>query len=173
MTGIWRGMGTGEKFGVVIVCAFVPSFLFMDLTVDEPGTSFVAIIAYLALLLCFGVAAVWWIFIGGNEHSGLIRNLADRFLPLAALVAVLCFVAIYADFKAAAFARDNAELLSGPPYPKAVIYAEGIPDGGTAIIASPDRDPTTFSARTAHALVGESIRDCDRLDERLWKCDFD
>ncbi|GAB5351217.1 hypothetical protein [Qipengyuania sp. 483] len=73
--------------------------------------------------------------------------------------------------KIRAFATRNDHQLSGPA-PKSVIYFEGIPDGGTAVIRSPNQNPTAFTPEKSLELVNGNLTSCDRLDDRDWICTF-
>lgn len=172
---IWKNLGTGERYALIILFGF--GLLLGCPPHETDGAAalvrnLLGLLAFVILFLCLGAGAVLMLFIGGQGFASRWRAIGDRILPVAALMTVLAFVSYSADRAVAAFARDHAEELS-PPYPSAAIYAADIPDGGTAILASPGRNPETFSSRQGLVLTeGGNIRSCDKIDARLWKCSF-
>lgn len=130
----------------------------------------------LIALVLFGlvVAAVVALFTRSEAGSTKLRWF-DRLLPAITLVVsgvLVSFLDTAASrHHALAFAADHAEDLAGPA-PQGVLYFEGIPDGGTAIIASPGRDPMTYPAKVRFRLTNGNMRSCRKLDEKLWLCAF-
>lgn len=71
-----------------------------------------------------------------------------------------------------AFAALHERELAGTP-PRAVLYSEGIPDGGIAIVRSPGRNPEGFTQTVMLDLTGERIKSCEPVSDIDWACHFD
>lgn len=127
-------------------------------------------IAFLSLFVGAGVA-----LFTRPEHASEHMCTVERFLP--AVVLILSLGVLNMLFKqdsrdaALAFATEHRSELAGPA-PQSVIYTEGIPDGGSAIVASPDRNPMTYAARVRFELTNGNMTSCEPLDGQLWVCQF-
>jgi hypothetical protein len=110
-----------------------------------------------------------------TDHSRP-RQVVGRLLPIAGLTLSVSLTLAISNQRSQAhkmtFIAKNEALLSGD-VPKAVIYSEGMPDGGYAVVRSPDANPTKFSQSQMIALTGERIKSCERLSARDWFCHFD
>ena len=99
-----------------------------------------------------------------------------RILPLTTLVVaiLLSSVAIgtLSNLQKKAFADSKNDWLEGPR-PRAVVYRQGIPDGGIAIVRSPGRNPEGFSQAVMLQLTGERIKSCEKVSDLDWSCHFD
>lgn len=142
-----------------------------------PGLAPLGIVAFAA-----SATAFLSLFIGAGvalftrpEHASDHTRTAERFLPAAVLVLSLGVMSML--FKqdshnaTLAYATEHRSELSGPA-PQSVIYTEGIPDGGSAIVASPGRNPMTYAARVRFELTNGNMTSCEPLDEQLWVCQF-
>lgn len=96
--------------------------------------------------------------------------------PLVALTVALGGNFVISSYSAMAnarsFAAQHDQELSGDA-PRSVIYSEGIPDGGTAIIRLPGKNPVELPQRTMVDLTGERFKSCKKLDKQDWYCRFD
>lgn len=167
-----------EKLAAGLCVFFGPVFLITYLSRPTDESPIAGLLWNLAWLLAHGIAvliASALMFFRPKQSGSDRRDLIGRFLPLAALLvtffgASMVVQQIWMD-KMRAFATRNDHLLSGTA-PKSVIYFEGIPDGGTAVIRSPNQNPTEFTPEKSLELVNGNLTSCDRLDDRDWVCVF-
>ena len=167
-----------EKFAAGLFVIFGPVFLVTYLSRPTDESPIAGLLWTLAWLLAHGIAvliASALMFVRPKQSGSDRRDLIGRFLPLAALLvtflgASMVVQQIWTD-KMRAFATRNDHQLTGTA-PKSVIYFEGIPDGGTAIIRSPNQNPTEFTPERSLELVNGNLTSCDRLDDRDWVCTF-
>lgn len=103
-------------------------------------------------------------------------GIGERLAPLVSLTAAIAIAyglsVELARAERKSFARAHSTELGGTP-PQAVIYSEGIPEGGIAIVRLPGQNPETLPQTTMVRLTGERIKDCHPLDEDDWFCTFD
>ncbi|MBH9538052.1 hypothetical protein [Novosphingopyxis sp. YJ-S2-01] len=125
--------------------------------------------------LCGAIVAIAALVLGDARPAQAQRRWLSRSLPLLSLMGTALLLwgisSLISDRARLSFAEANNHVLEGPP-PKAAIYSQGIPDGGTAIIRSPGRDPESFDGNTSYQLVGGNIRSCERMNARDWFCIF-
>ena len=125
--------------------------------------------------LCGAIVAIAALIQGDARPAQAQRRWLSRSLTLLSLMGTALLLwgisSLISDRARLSFAEANNHLLEGPP-PKAAIYSQGIPDGGTAIVRSPGRDPESFDETTSYQLVGGSIRSCERMIARDWFCIF-
>ena len=173
---MWNSMNSHRKWALAIVLILFGVSALLAIQ-DRPQNPFEAIpgalLSALAMLIV-SVAAVCTLFVPADTETGKLRIL-DRFLPAIALIASVALLSFidgrHSRYDALAFATDHADDLAGPP-PQSVPHFQGIPDGGSAIIASPGRNPMTFSAKTRLRLTNGDMHSCRKLDEKLWLCGF-
>ena len=176
-----RPLTFNEKFAVVLLVLFFPVYLLgsVALNVQAGGEFFASLIwhgAWLIIALIAFCAAVATIFLKPDRHHSNFRMGLGRLLPVAALIiAVLLNSVVYDAFtkrQMQMFAKSHSEELVGPS-PRAVVYREGIPDGGIAIVRSPGRNPEGFTQGVMIALTGERIKSCKPISSSDWSCHFD
>lgn len=172
-----RALTFNEKLAAVLFILFGPIHLIANsLTTSNLFGSLASLLFWLVaffIALCVALATV---FFKPNSSGSNLRDWVGRLLPLV----VLIITSIGANFisqemierNMKSFANQNEQLLSGTP-PRSVIYVDGVPDGGIAIIRSPLSNPTGFTQREMVELTGERIKSCNRLDDRDWACRFD
>ena len=173
-----------EKFAAGLFVLFCPVFVVAAallypvtvLTSDEFVTLLLwqicwSIIGFLAF--CATVATV---FFKPDFHPSRLRMNIGRILPITALIVAVILgsvaVAAITNHQLRAIADQNTHALAGTP-PRAVIFREGIPDGGYAIVRSPGRNPETFTQTVMIDLTGERIKSCQQVSEIDWSCKFD
>jgi hypothetical protein len=170
-----------EKLGLGIFVLFVPAYFLaaaiLNIVPQQRTTSGVVwLLAWGIITLIGVVVAVASVFFTPEPHPSELRRTLGRFAPLLALTIALSINFLLSDFAGnrdkIAFAAAHAADLRGPP-PRAVIYSRGIPDGGNAIIRSPDANPERFPQGKMVDLTGERIRWCKKLNDELWSCNFD
>lgn len=184
MTRYLRPFTFNEKFAGGLLVLFVPVYLvgavsLLKVRVDS-GQLFTALplwqLAWLLIALLAAVAALATLFLRPDHHPSHLRMNLGRILPLAALIlAGLSSTAIldaFAKREMRAFAQLHSAHLAGPP-PRAVIYREGIPDGGVAVVRSPGRNPESLPQAAMIDLTGERIKSCEPLSETDWSCHYD
>ncbi|GAB5347342.1 hypothetical protein [Alteriqipengyuania sp. 357] len=142
---------------------------------QDATVTLVALLVMAFVLLVLAVAALVALFTRSTSSSPMTR-LADRFLPVVVLAISLVILngIIQHQLRASklAFVADHRSEFAGPS-PSAVVYAEGIPDGGEAIVKLPGRNPESLSQAVMVDLTGERIQSCTRLDDAFWACHFD
>lgn len=170
-----------EKLGAAIFVLFVPAYFLvaglLSIVPEQRSISGIAWMLVWAVVALIGVAvAVASVFLEPEPHPSALRRTLGRFAPLLGLTTAISVNFLVSDFLGdrdkIAFAAAHAAELGGPP-PRAVIYSQGVPDGGNAIIRSPRQNPQEFSQSVMLDLTGERIRWCERLNEELWSCGFD
>lgn len=128
------------------------------------------LIAMLTLIIGAGVA----LFTKPAQTSDRTWT-AERFLPAVVLVLSLGVMSMLmrqdSRDAALAFAVEHRREFTGPA-PQSVVYSEGIPDGGTAIIASPGRNPMAYPTHVRFKLTNGNMTSCEPLDEQFWLCQF-
>lgn len=173
-----------EKFAVGLLALFCPVYLIAAVLLAP--TSVLTGADFSALLLwhiCWAViavvalcAAVATIFLKPAFHPARLRLHAGRTLPLAGLLAGIVLGSVAMDTistrQQRTFADQNENALAGIA-PRAVVYRQGVPDGGIAIVRSPKRNPEGFTQATMIELTGERIKSCQRISETDWSCHFD
>lgn len=173
-----------EKFAAVLLVLFFPVYIVTAVAL-HPGSVITA--------QDFGAFLFWkiaWFFLGAiavctaivtlfskpSYHPSLWRMHIGRVLPLVALiVATLLSFAVdeaIAMRKMRNFAQLHDKELAGDP-PRAVVYREGIPDGGVAIVRLPGRNPERLGQGVMVDLTGERIRSCRPISNSDWSCHFD
>jgi hypothetical protein len=179
-----RSYTFNEKFAAGLLVLFFPIYVTgaavlgpdSVLTSDDLGRLLLWQIAWWIIAFVAFCAATAIIFFKPDHHPSRLRMHIGRILPLSALVVamLLSSVAIDAlsDRRKQAFARLHSVELAGPP-PRAVVYREGIPDGGIAIVRSPGRNPEGFAQAIMIDLTGERIKSCEPVSDRDWSCHFD
>tara|TARA_B100001057_G_C22734909_1_gene905399 strand:+ start:140 stop:670 length:531 start_codon:yes stop_codon:yes gene_type:complete len=172
-----RTLTFNEKLAAVLFILFGPIHLIANsLTTSNLFGSLASLLFWLVAFFIAVCVALATVFLRPNSSGSYLRDWIGRILPLA----VLLITAIGVNFigqertkrNMKSFANQNERLLSGTP-PRSVIYVEGVPDGGIAIIRSPLRNPTGFTQSEMVELTGERIKSCDQLDARDWACRFD
>ena len=168
-------MNFHRKWALAIVA--VSAGVYAMARLPDPGFSpvgvFTAVVSAIAILSLFVGAGVA-LFTRPTQTSDRMRTV-ERFLP--AVVLVLCLgvmsmlVRQHNRDAVLEFAAKHGSELAGPA-PQGVIYTEGIPDGGTAIVASPGRDPMTYTARVRFELTNGNMTSCKPVDSKLWLCRF-
>ena len=170
-----------ERLGLGIFVLFVPAYFLAAAILgivpqQRSGSGLLWLLAWAVITLIGVVVAVASVFFRPEPHPSEVRRTLGRFAPLLALSAALSTNFLLSDFVGdrdkRAFAAARAADLRGPP-PRAVIYSQGIPDGGNAIIRSPDANPERLPQATMVDLTGERIRWCKKLNDELWSCNFD
>ncbi|MCA0977971.1 hypothetical protein LCM19_06305 [Qipengyuania flava] len=167
-----------EKLAAGMFILFGPVFLITRLSYPNFESPIEGLLLALAWLLAHGIAvliAIATVFFRPQRSGSDRRDLIGRFLPLAALLVTVVGASMINEqiwtHKMRTFAARNDHLLSGTA-PKSVIYSEEIPDGGTAVIRSPNQNPTEFTPEKSLELVNGNLTSCDRLDDRDWFCWF-
>lgn len=173
-----------EKFAAGLLVLFGPIYLATAISFgpdsDLLGGSFGAIILWKLswAIIAFVVfcAAIATVFFKPAYQSSHFRMHLGRFLPVMAMGAAMLLSAAALDafsrHQMNAFAKLHESKLAGPP-PRAIVYREGIPDGGIAIIRSPGQNPEGFDHPAMLELTGEPIKSCASLSDRDWVCHFD
>lgn len=173
-----------EKLATGLLVLFCPVYLAASVLLkpDSVRTShdFRAVIIWqiswaIIALLAFCAAAAT-VFFKPAHHASRTRMHLGRILPLSALglATLLSFVVMDAlsIHQKRAFANSHQRELAGEP-PRAVVYREGIPDGGIAIVRSPRRNPEDFRQSVTVDLIGERIKSCESVSETDWACHYD
>ncbi len=167
-----------EKLAAGLFVFFGPVFLITYLLRPTDEAPITGLLWTLVWLLAHGIAfliASALVFFTPKRSGSDRRDLIGRFLPLAALLVTFLGASMVVQQiwlnKMRAFATRNDHQLTGTA-PKSVIYFEGMPDGGTAIIRSPNLNPSAFTPEKSLELVNGNLTSCDRLDDRDWVCTF-
>lgn len=107
---------------------------------------------------------VWWVR-WGDRAAPLLGLIAGLFLTVS--------VGSYLNGQSidALIAEKETELAG--PEPRSIIYSEGIPDGGTVIVRSPDVNPENLPKYVKSKLTPERLKTCKPHDDRHWICRFD
>ena len=171
---------SNEKLAAGLFLVFCPAYLGLDLAIRAAEASIVGsliwLTTWLIALLIAAFVATKAIFARPRWHPSGLRMKVGRVLPSVALfvgVAVSWAATTeLANARMRAFAAEHSHELAGPGA-RAIVYREGVPDGGIAIIRSQNRKPTEFSQALIADLVGERVQSCRRLDDRDWACRFD
>ena len=181
---ILQSYSFNEKFAAALLVLFGPIYLATAVSFGpESGLlerNFGAFILWkiswviiVFVALCAAVAAV---FFKPDYQSSHFRMHLGRVLPLIAMAASMLVSSVALDAfssrQMAAFAKLHESKLAGPT-PRAILYREGIPDGGIAIIRSPGQNPEEFDQPVMLELTGERIKSCTSLSDRDWSCHFD
>lgn len=173
-----------EKFAASLLVLFLPIHLVVAvvlrpgsvLTGDDFGALLLWQIAWSTITFVAFCSATATVFFKPDHHPSRLRMHIGRILPFTTLIVamVLSSVAIgtLSKLQKKAFAELNHEQLAGPQ-PRAVVYRKGVPDGGIAIVRSPDRNPEGFSQRVMLELTGERIKSCEPVSDLDWSCHFD
>lgn len=176
-----RNLTFNEKLGLGIFILFLPAYfvaaaILKSLLQDWRMPFLIWGVAWALITFLGVVVAVASVFLRPDFNPSTVRRNVGRFVPLVSLALTLAInyvvSSVVGDQDKIAFASAHSPELRGPP-PLSVIYSHGIPDGGNAIIRSPDRNPERFAQSTMIELTGERIRSCDRLTDELWSCHFD
>lgn len=176
-----RRLTFNEKLGLGIFILFLPAYFLaaaiLDVVPRHQQMPFLiwgpvwALITFIAV-----VVAVASIVLRPETDPSEIRRTVGRFVPLTSLTLALAInyavLSVIGDRDKIAFGAAHSAELRGTP-PQSVIYSQGIPDGGNAIIRSPNRNPERFAQSMMIELTGERIRLCERLTDELWSCHFD
>ena len=173
-----------EKFSVGLLLLFVPVYLFTAIAL-LPGSVLAAQdfmtlliwqVAWFIIAAIAACTAIATLFFKPDHHPSRPRMQLGRTLPLVSLiVALLLNSAIHGALSTRqlrTFAQLHSEELIGYP-PRAVIYREGMPDGGVAIIRSPGQNPEGLPQRVMKDLTGERIKSCSSINDSDWSCHFD
>lgn len=173
-----------EKFSVGLLVLFVPVYLFTAIAL-LPGSvqaaqDFVTLllwqVAWFIIAAIAACTAIATLFFKPDHHPSRLRMQLGRTLPLVSLiVALLLNSTIHSALSTRqlrTFAQLHSKELIGDP-PRAVIYREGIPDGGVAIIRSPGQNPEGLSRSVMTDLTGERIKTCSAMNDSDWVCHFD
>lgn len=172
---VWRVVSFNMRLGFGLFVFLWASYFGLSVVTLNEGEWFSALLAtFVGLFLC-AVVAIGHLFLPSVKEASLPIMALDRTAPLLGFAAALCSLGVAVEFSSRSahreFAREHAEALAGPSL-KAVIYSEGSPDGGTAIIRSPAVNPESFSSDLSFDLVNGNIRSCDQIDESDWFCRF-
>ena len=176
----FRPLSFNEKTAVAFVGLFVGVRFVaaMILEVGAPREDFMQVAVWslgwgLAALIAFFVA-IAGLFNRLEASVSPARSMLDRLLPMLALIAAFGVTSWLSDVRYAllqrAYADEHRAGLAGSA-PKALIYWEGIPDGGVAIIHS-ETNPEALDALTSSDLVNGDITGCRDLERSLWSCRF-
>ncbi len=168
-----------HRLAIVIFLIFTVGYLAAAQLLDWAGPR-VPLFQLLWILFCafavfvgivIALVAAFW-----KPQATGWNGIGERLAPLLSLAVALAIAyavsAVLASADRKSFARAHSKELAGTP-PQAVIYSEGIPDGGTAIVRLPGRNPETLTQPTMVRLTGERIKDCQLLDQNDWFCSFD
>ena len=173
-----------EKLGAGLLILFGPVYIAAatffgpdsSLAREDFGALFLWHICWAIIIFVTFCTAIATIFFKPDFHSSRLRMLAGRILPITAMVLAMLLSSVVmntiSNREKRAFAYQNEHTLAGTP-PQAVVYREGVPDGGIAIVRSPERNPEYFAQDVMLDLTGEHIRSCQRLSEIDWSCHFD
>ena len=170
-----------HRLAVAIFALFTVGYFGADMLLRAvgwtgPGAALLWLLFWALAFIVTVVVALDALFRGSGTAGSAWGAIIDRGAPLAALLAasaVLYFAStLLARHNQREFARAHSAELAGPP-PQAVIYSEGIPDGGTVIVRLPGRNPETLPQATMVDLSGERLKRCSPLDDRDWFCSFD
>jgi hypothetical protein len=173
-----------EKFAAVLLVLFFPVYVVTAFAL-RPGSVLAA--QDFAAFLFWKIA---WFFLGAiavctatvtlfskpSYHPSHWRMHIGRVFPMLALMVatLLSFAVDNAMFNRQMrnFAQLHDEELAGYS-PRAILYREGIPDGGVANVRLPGRNPEGLNQRTMVELTGERIRSCRPISNSDWSCHFD
>lgn len=168
-----------EKFAAGLLVLFCPIYLAAAVSL-EPSDNLGKLAAWqvawaVITLVAFATAAAT-VFLKPEHHPSRVRMVLGRILPLFAMGVAILLSSFAMDAllsnRMQAFANSHQHELAGKA-PQAVIYLEGIPDGGVAIVRSPGRNPEGFSQAVMIDLTGERIKSCKPLNDTDWACHFD
>lgn len=173
-----------EKLSLGLLVLFFPVYLVAaiallpgSILVAEHFTAFLLWqLAWFVILAIAAVAALATLFFKPDHHPSHLRMHLGRVLPLATLLVALLLNSAIHDALSLRQMRTFAQLhgaeLVGHP-PRAVIYRQGIPDGGVALVRSPGRNPESLPPEVMSKLTGEPIKSCEPISETDWSCHFD
>jgi hypothetical protein len=173
-----------EKFAAVLLALFFPVYVVTAVAL-HPGSvlaaqDFAALLFWKIAWFVLGAIAVCTaivtLFSKPSYHPSHWRMHIGRVLPIAALIVAMLLSFAVDNAMSIRQMRNFAQLhdkeLAGYP-PRAVIYREGIPDGGVAIVRLPGRNPEGLNQGTMFKLTGERIRSCRPISNSDWSCHFD
>ena len=173
-----------EKFAAGLLVLFCPVYLAAAVSLGPDsilsGHDFGAVlvwhISWAIIALVAFCAAAATVFFKPAHHSSRTRMHVGRILPLTAMGVALLLSSVTMDalsrHQKKAFADLHEQELAGTP-PRAVVYREGIPDGGIAIVRSPGRNPEGFTQAVMLGLTGGRIRSCEQVSDTDWACHFE
>lgn len=179
-----RSLTFNEKLAGALLLLFGPVYLFAAVSVGpdsvQTGQEFSAFllwhVSWVVIAFVAFCAAFATIFLKPAIHSSNLRKLLGRILPLFGMMLGVFLSAVGMDTisnqQKRAFAELHVTELSGPP-PRSVIYRQGVPDGGIAIVRSPGDNPEDFAQGLMLDLTGERIKSCEPITEVDWSCYFD
>jgi len=179
-----RNLTFNEKLTIGIIVIFGPVYYLSVFMLDQKtiagaeavGHSFFWLAVWLVITVIAFVVAICTLFFKPNYHPSRSRMYIGRFIPFVVLITILginiAISSAVSDEKKHDFIKQHEAQLSGKA-PKSVIYSEGIPDGGYAIIRSPDFNPDGYSQSLMVELTGERIKSCKKMNERDWYCHYD
>lgn len=154
-----------EKFAAALLVLFGPIYLAAAVWLGPDsvltGEDFRALlvwhIAWGIIAFVAFCAVIATIFFKPAHQTSRTRMHLGRILPLAAMGAAMLFSSFAMDALSShqkkAFAELHQHELAGKP-PRAVVYREGIPDGGVAIVRSPGRNPEGLTQAVMIDLTG-------------------
>ena len=176
----WSDMHYNDRFAIGILAVLglgplISSAILRQVFANDWMIGLLFSLSWGLIWLCALIAAIVAMVQGDGRPSSDRHKWLGRALPLLSLAGTALLVweisNLAEDSARRTFAAAHEAALGGAP-PKAAIYSEGIPDGGTAIIRSPNRNPESFDGGTNLTLTGGNIRNCERLDAGDWFCWF-
>lgn len=173
-----------EKFAAFLLVLFFPVYVVTAVAL-HPGSvlgaqDFAALLFWQVAWFFLGIIAVCsaivTLFSKPSYHPSHWRMHTGRVLPLAALIVAILLSFAVDNAMSMRQMRNFAQLhnkeLAGDP-PRAVVYREGIPDGGVAIVRLPGSNPERLGQGVMVDLTGERIRSCRPISNSDWSCHFD
>lgn len=179
-----RPLSFNEKFAAGLLVLFGPIYLAAAaslkpdsvLTAGDFRAVIVWHISWTIIVFVAFCAAAATVFLKPAHHTSHIRMHLGRLQPLTAMGVAILLSSVAMDALSShqkkAFADLHQHDLAGKP-PRAVVYRQGIPDGGIAIVRSPGRNPEGFTQAVMLELTGERIKSCEPMSDTDWACHFD
>lgn len=173
-----------EKFAAGLLVLFGPIYLAAAalfapdsiLTGEDFRAVVIWHISWAIIVFVAFCAAAATVFLKPAHHTSRLRMHLGRVLPLTSMGVAILFSSVAMDtlsrHQKKAFADSHQHDLAGKP-PRAVVYREGIPDGGIAIVRSPGRNPEGLTQAAMLELTGERIKSCEPVSDSDWACHFD